>query len=330
MIALHLPAAMIVLFSRGERPLFSVRAAARAASALLPLLLMLIVWKLEPGWLRPIIRWSVIEEAIRGWRLPDAALVLAVVFAVSIPLTGDRRMRAFVGALAASLVPIGYGLNALIGARRAAASAAAAQLSLSLGFCAAASILLYILYRIYWERVYLDDLTQILNRRALDEKLSVSKKRYSITMVDIDHFKKFNDTYGHDQGDHVLRLVAHHLRRAFGDRAFRYGGEEFCLLLDERDPSALKTRLDEARETLAETKFYLRAPRPKRDRKGRKNRGKGGSPEKRVHVTASFGVALSEEGESPKDVVKAADEALYAAKRRGRNRVVVAEPRRSV
>ncbi|MGB0734344.1 MAG: GGDEF domain-containing protein, partial [Pontibacterium sp.] len=85
------------------------------------------------------------------------------------------------------------------------------------------------------DMAYIDELTEIPGRRALQRKLSLIGKRYTLVMVDIDHFKKFNDTYGHDVGDQVLRLVASKLAKVNGGgSAFRYGGEEFTLLFPRK------------------------------------------------------------------------------------------------
>src|SRR4029077_7824091 len=77
---------------------------------------------------------------------------------------------------------------------------------------------------------FVDALTGLPNRRALDEALARLSGDYALAMVDVDHFKQFNDTHGHDAGDRVLRSVAQQLRATRGGQAFRYGGEEFCLL----------------------------------------------------------------------------------------------------
>ncbi len=74
-------------------------------------------------------------------------------------------------------------------------------------FTVICAILLHAIFTIYWQRVYIDELTDVSNRRALDEKLATLNGEFAIAMMDIDHFKDFNDTYGHDEGDNVLRLV---------------------------------------------------------------------------------------------------------------------------
>jgi GGDEF domain-containing protein len=102
----------------------------------------------------------------------------------------------------------------------------AVRTSLALaGLCSLGAVL-YASYRM----AFVDALSGLPNRRALDETLARLSGEYAIAMVDIDHFKQFNDSHGHDAGDRVLQAVAQQLRRTHSGRAFRYGGEEFCLL----------------------------------------------------------------------------------------------------
>jgi diguanylate cyclase (GGDEF)-like protein len=186
-----------------------------------------------------------------------------------------------------------------------------------------AALLALALFYMYWQRVYLDELTGIPNRRALDEKLLHLDGPWSLAMVDIDHFKKFNDTYGHDQGDDVLRLVGQHLALGTRGRAFRYGGEEFCVLLPGVGTVEAAALMDGVRESLARERFSIRLPPNIRKKTGPKDRGSLHVPAKKAQVTISVGVA----GPDPKraeaaDVLKLADQGLYKAKDAGRNNVV--------
>jgi diguanylate cyclase (GGDEF)-like protein len=139
-------------------------------------------------------------------------------------------------------------------------------------------------------------------------------------MVDVDHFKRFNDRYGHDAGDHVLRLVAARLAQApGGGTAYRYGGEEFALLFPGKGADDCLPHLEELRETVATSRFTMRRrfrPRSKPSApKGRKTR-------EAIVITVSIGVAERNNRQStPDQVVMAADKALYRAKEAGRNRV---------
>ena len=101
-----------------------------------------------------------------------------------------------------------------------------ARIALTLAGLAAIVAILFASYRM----AFVDALSRLPNRRALDETLSRMSGTFAIAMIDIDHFKQFNDTHGHDAGDKVLYAVAQQLEQTAGARAFRYGGEEFCLL----------------------------------------------------------------------------------------------------
>lgn len=168
---------------------------------------------------------------------------------------------------------------------------------------------------------YRDELTGLPGRRALNECLQRVGTTYTIAMVDVDHFKRFNDTHGHDAGDDVLRLVAARLADiGGGGRAFRYGGEEFALVFLDRPAPACVAAVEEIRARIESGHMHLRdrAARNRDDAAGQLQRGRGGSGEV-VQVTVSIGVADSRVADSPQAVIKAADQALYAAKDAGRN-----------
>lgn len=167
---------------------------------------------------------------------------------------------------------------------------------------------------------YRDGLTELPGRRALNEALPRLSGQFTVAMVDVDHFKRFNDTYGHDAGDHVLRLVAARLAQASGGgTAYRYGGEEFALVFPGKGSDECLPHLEELREIVETSRFTMRRrfrPRvkPKND-KGRKSR-------QAITITVSIGVAeRNHRHASPDQVVQAADKALYRAKEAGRNRV---------
>jgi diguanylate cyclase (GGDEF)-like protein len=157
-----------------------------------------------------------------------------------------------------------------------------------------------------------DGLTDLANRRSLDEELVLEWRRahrvghsLAFVLLDLDNFKQVNDTHGHQAGDAVLRSVGHVLLEGVRqvDLAGRYGGEEFALILPETDlPGALKLA-ERLRVALESTQVEL-------------------ADGKTLRVTASFGVAVKDELRSADELVAVADEALYAAKRAGKNRVV--------
>jgi GGDEF domain-containing protein len=142
-------------------------------------------------------------------------------------------------------------------------------------------------------------------------------------MVDVDHFKKFNDTHGHDIGDQVLKLVGARLAEVGGGgTAFRYGGEEFSVLFPRAGLEEVLPHLEAIRASIEGYRMAVRAAdRPKSAEDGSKRRGAGGV-EQHLSVTVSIGASgPSERLQTPAQVIKAADEALYRAKQAGRNRL---------
>lgn len=164
-----------------------------------------------------------------------------------------------------------------------------------------------------------DELTGLAGRRALNQALAKLGNRYTVGMLDVDHFKKFNDTYGHDIGDEVLKMVAVKMSRVSGGgKAFRYGGEEFTVLFPGKDMTHAKPHLEALREAIATADFMVRDK--KRPRKKPENPHK--RQPKAVQITVSIGIAEREaEQRDPESVIKAADKALYKAKKAGRNRL---------
>jgi len=159
-----------------------------------------------------------------------------------------------------------------------------------------------------------DGLTNLANRKAFDESLEKACADggvVSVAVIDIDHFKNFNDTWGHQTGDQVLRYVASVIGRV-GDPpprlAARYGGEEFSLVFPGEDVASVSALLDSVRDEIASRSLKRRST----------NEDLGA-------VTVSIGVAQRAPGETPTSVVERADAALYVSKRNGRNRVTNAE-----
>jgi diguanylate cyclase len=168
-----------------------------------------------------------------------------------------------------------------------------------------------------------DVLTGLANRRAFDDHMAAccaehqkSRRPFSLILGDIDHFKKFNDTHGHQTGDEVLRGTARVLHESARDTDFvaRYGGEEFAILLSGTKAEEAIRALERARQAVEKALFC---------------KGKGGDPrmcDERdatascMNVTMSFGVAELLPGEDQKALVSRADAALYASKEAGRNR----------
>lgn len=188
-------------------------------------------------------------------------------------------------------------------------------------FVAAGLILILTLLESVYAMAFRDELTGLPGRRAMNSAFFGLSGDYTVAMVDIDFFKKFNNRFGHDVGDEVLRMVAAKLDRVEGDgRAFRYGGEEFILLFAGKKKVEVLPYLERLRQIVSEAGFVLR----RKNRPRRKPRRKSGNRRpvvQTVSVTISIGVADSAIGGKGSSIIKAADQALYSAKKNGRNRV---------
>jgi diguanylate cyclase (GGDEF)-like protein len=204
---------------------------------------------------------------------------------------------------------------------------------------------------------YHDELTGIRGRRAFNESLLSLDQQYAIAIVDIDHFKKFNDTYGHDVGDQVLCMVAKRLSEVGGDgQAFRCGGEEFAIVFRNTSAKEAFEHLDALRQNIERSSFHVRGSDRRAERSAERGaektndlRAAESDRRKRTRkktaaarpnqsfdrlrdhlsdhlsVTVSIGVAEpSTRYRQPEQVIQAADQALYRAKHKGRNRVELA------
>lgn len=163
-----------------------------------------------------------------------------------------------------------------------------------------------------------DHLTGLPNRRAFEARFAAefrdaraAAEALSVAFCDIDHFKKVNDTHGHDAGDRVLKVVAESLARISGDRCHvaRHGGEEFVLLFRDCTAEEALEKLDQLREQLAERRLVNRA-----------------TDVPFGQITFSGGIADVFACGDPRSALKAADAALYRAKLEGRNRILIAQP----
>ncbi|WP_201723748.1 GGDEF domain-containing protein [Bradyrhizobium neotropicale] len=163
------------------------------------------------------------------------------------------------------------------------------------------------------ERARTDTLTGLANRRALDEFLRKAQataewgEPLSVLMLDIDHFKTFNDNFGHGVGDQVLRLMAKVLREKVREQDLpaRYGGEELIAVLPDADLAACAEIAERIRRAIGECKITRRS-----------------TGEVLPNITVSIGVAQYRTGEATADLIERCDRALYLAKGGGRNRVV--------
>lgn len=157
----------------------------------------------------------------------------------------------------------------------------------------------------------LDEMTGLYNRRHYDQKILAEYRRskrnltpLSLVLIDIDHFKKVNDTYGHLAGDQCLIWLSAHIKQCLkrsADLAFRYGGEEFCLILPDTENHGASSLAENLRENIARHPFHYQ--------------------ESEIPITISCGVCTYQQQSDvePKQIFSGADDALYKAKRNGRN-----------
>ena len=264
---------------------------------------------------RPFVLWLPID---RFHQLPHAVLVgftLALLL-LMLPLA-RRRFR-----------PTDIGLFwALISSFVALSVAGTARLS-SVAFAAGAIVLVIALLEAFYAMAYLDELTDLPSRRSFNDAKLRLGNTYTVAMVDVDHFKHFNDTYGHDAGDQVLRMVAARIAEVSGGgKGYRYGGEEFAVLFPGKCADEIFPHLERLRRSIEELPFKLRS-QERRKGKGKKSQasGRGRGAKRQTNVTVSIGAAdVSCGGRKPDDLVRAADKALYQAKSYGRNCTVVSE-----
>ena len=185
-------------------------------------------------------------------------------------------------------------------------------------FCLVASwIAIAALVHDAYRMAYIDTLTGIPSRRALEERFLHIGSHYTIALGDIDFFKKFNDKFGHDVGDDVLKLVAKELTHVKnGGKAYRYGGEEFTILFSGKKKEECIMALEEVRDHIFRRGFVIRDKnRPEKAPKEKQP----SSNVKKERLSVSIGVALSSKGKTPHEIIKLADDALYKAKESGRN-----------
>jgi len=216
----------------------------------------------------------------------------------------------------------------------------------SVYFLCAAALLASAVVENSYLLAYQDELTGLPSRRAFNDSLLRLQPQYCIAMLDIDHFKRCNDTYGHDAGDQVLRLVAGRLARVTGGgRAYRCGGEEFAIVFAGKTSSEILGDLETLRAGIESSRLRVRGEDRRRMERGpdrRSSASRAAKPGKslravsawpaEISVTASIGVAASlKNNASPEEVIRSADRALYRAKNAGRNRIEVesAKPRQT-
>lgn len=249
---------------------------------------------------------------LSGLTLPQPALLLIVAGILLIFIRAFIRQSPIDSGLLGSLVAVAVACNWLT------------NTDVPLVFISAAALILAIsVLQDSHNMAFRDDLTGLPSRRALNEQMLGLPRQYVIAMLDVDHFKSFNDSYGHDVGDQVLKMVAKKMAAVKGGgKAYRYGGEEFTILMPRKKMAEAIPFLEEVRKNIAAYQLVLRGnDRPKEAKEGKKRRNSERG-DNSVSVTISIGVAESSDSlRSADEVLRAADKALYRAKGKGRNQL---------
>lgn len=310
--ALLLPINLVVLAFVKERGIISYSGRKRLAGIALQIIVLAALCLPQLGTLAARLQTGFVPSVLTSWShlsqpaLATFLLSTAVMIAVLI-----RRYRAVESSLLWALI------TSLVGFRMGPGATLAGVFFATGGLAMIVAVI-----ETSYSMAYLDELTQLPSRRALNEALLKLPENFTVAMLDVDHFKKFNDTFGHEAGDQALRMVASRLARiAGGGKAYRYGGEEFAILFPSRPAEEVFVFLDRMRKVIEQSNFVVRG----RDRRrGATNPGRG--RKRQTSVTVSIGVASSgPELSAPAEVLRVADQALYRAKSRGRNCTVTAK-----
>jgi len=294
--------------------------------------ILLVAWIASSG--RSELSGMAWQELIEHWllRSPPAPFLGRVLFCAAFTAAAWRAWPPRSPGMDGPVSPIAVGQAGALIAFFIACEWAASEAVFGVFTAAAGAILIVAMLQESHRLAFNDELTGLPGRRALQEAMAGLGPSYVLAMVDVDHFKSFNDTHGHDIGDQVLKLVAARLARVGGGgRAFRYGGEEFTVVFADAALAQAMPHLEAIRASIAGYQMAVRGEdRPKAKELGEKRRGADReevqAPEKLLSVTVSIGAAAPGAAGSggpatPMPVLKAADEALYRAKRGGRNRV---------
>ncbi|MBL4773059.1 MAG: GGDEF domain-containing protein [Alcanivoracaceae bacterium] len=297
-----MPVLLLLVMLLREQGVFSIRALPVYLLFLFTLLFSLWLLREQPDWATKYLYMNWLPVRYFDWtQIPQTALggfclvFLSLIMLLS--LRQDNQSATALGLLIISFIAL---------------QLKAQDIDLILLISTSLLLCLLVVLQESWRMAYLDELTQLPGRRALREKLQSLVGLYSIAMVDVDFFKKFNDQYGHDTGDEVLRMIAAKLKKVTGGGiAYRYGGEEFTLVFANKSTEQVTEHLEQMREIIATTAFVVNRRIKPKFNKEVKN--------KTAAITVSIGVADSIDITSTDETLKQADLALYKAKKKGRN-----------
>lgn len=319
-LSVSIPLLLLIYSLLPERGIFSISALPAYAVLVITAMLYTVITVSKPEWAINLLLDEWLPARYFDWTSQSQSVIFVSVFSfvymlVLYFLRPSSNTAAVLGILLMLVAQLHYGRDAA---------------SLNVFGISTLLMCLYAVVQESWRMAYLDELTELPTRRALREKFQKLGGSYTVAMLDVDHFKKFNDTYGHDTGDAVLRMIATRMNKISGGGSpYRYGGEEFTIVFNGKDSEAARPHLDALREKIASTPFVInRLSRRKFDSKPKPKKIKA------VTVTVSIGIAdsklssssakassskLAISKSSPWDILKLADKALYRAKGKGRN-----------
>jgi len=311
-VALLLPLNLLALSFMRDRGIISPRGRQRIAFIAVQIAVVALLILFHPAQVRAatLMQSQFVPKSYAEWtHISQPALLVFIIAAFAMLAYLMDRRRPVESGLFWALVAAFIALNAGNGNHASSAYFATGGLILSIAVLETSYTL-----------AYRDELTQLPSRRALNEELAKIGNNYALAMVDVDHFKQFNDTYGHETGDQVLQMIASRLADVSGGgRAFRYGGEEFAVVFPNRSVDDAYPNLETLRKKIEATPFKVRGG--ERRASGKRKKGqKRAHGKKQVQVTVSIGAACCEGEKVPVDqVLRNADKALYRAKNSGRN-----------
>ena len=306
LLSAFLPLLLVVLTVLPDRGIFSVKAIPAYAILALASAFAISVAITSPAWATQAILTDWVPAQYFDWTGQPQTVLIVSFAALYVMLTlcilnPTLHVCAGFGVLLMLIVQLHFGSH---------------HRSLNVFSSAALLMCLFAIMQETWRMAYIDELTGLPGRRALKEKFQKISSTFTVAMLDVDHFKRFNDTYGHDAGDAVLRMIAAKMQKiSGGGLPYRYGGEEFSIVFTGRHSKDCVRHLEALREEIANKPFIIR-------REGRRDTDKVANPgtNNTVTVTVSIGFADSGgNGSSPWDILKKADQALYRAKGKGRN-----------
>ena len=312
-VATLLPLNIAAILMLNERGVLSLRGILRMGLICIQPLIIILFW--HYGYHRPFTCFEVSFFSSPIWgrvHLPQPALLAFGLTFLLLLLIRFKRSGAIENGFFWALGSTLFGL------------ALAGPGSLRAMYFSTASLILFIsIIETSHSMAFKDELTGLPSRRAMNEALLMLGSRYTVAMIDVDHFKKFNDRYGHDVGDQVLRMIASKISGVTGGgKAFRYGGEEFSVLFPGKGIKQAVPHLEQIRKSVAFSGFVFRGR--KRPNTNPEKPMSFVNPKKKVSLTVSIGVAERKEAQTdPQEVIKAADKALYRAKKGGRNRTAL-------